>query len=247
MINLDAAKERWEHIETEFAQTGLELCRVPAVDGKGIALPHPDFWEGKFRRWHGRETNPFEIACYWSHVKALKAFAETGEPHAMICEDDIVPGPDLDAVLDAALSYARCWNVLRLTGLSTGSFVKVAKLHAEYSLCVHTQRLKGAGAYVVDRKAAKAFAAGLLPMKLPYDHAVDREWVFGLTAAAVTPFPISQTGAEFRTQIQQFSQPKLSKTERWAETYPFQVRNEVSRFLARHAWLAYLKLRLWRN
>lgn len=244
VINLDAATDRWAHIEASFAKTAFGLCRVPAVDGKAIVLPDQDYSERLFRRFHGRETNRFEIACYWSHVKALKAFLQTDEKHALIGEDDIVLRPDLDTVVAGAMRQARFWDVLRLTGLSAGKGFKVAKLHGDYFLCVHTSRLKGAGAYLVNRKAAQTYAARLLPMKLPYDHAVDREWFFGLAAAAVTPFPISQTDRNFRTSIQQHSQPKLSSARRWLSTYPFQTGNEVTRWIFRGAYLAYLKLRL---
>ncbi|MEA3186445.1 MAG: glycosyl transferase, family 25 [Chthoniobacter sp.] len=243
VINLDRAPERWAHIEQSFAGTAFQLCRVPAVDGNGITLPTRDFSERGFRRLHGRGTNPFEIACYWSHVKAMAAFLQTTDEHAMICEDDIVPEPKLDEVVKAALRHARFWNVLRLSGLSAGKPWMLTRLHDEFSLCLHTQRLKGAGAYIVDRRAAQAFVNGLLPMKLPFDHAMDREWVFGLTAAAVTPFPISQTERKFRSSIQSSSQPHLSPLLRLFATYPYQVANEVSRWCVRHLQLAHFKLR----
>ncbi len=244
VINMDAAGDRWAHIEASFAKTTFDLCRVPAVDGGVIELPAKNYSETLFRWFHGRETNPFEIACYWSHVKALNAFLQSGEEYALICEDDIVLGPDLDAVVAGAMRYARFWNVLRLTGLIAGTASKVARLYEDYFLCVHTARLKGAGAYLVDRKAARAYVTGLLPMRLPYDHAMDREWFFGLAAAAVTPFPISQTEKKFRSSIQRHSKPRLSSVRRWATTYPYQIGNEITRWVFRWAYLAYLKIRL---
>jgi hypothetical protein len=79
-----------------------------------------------------------------------------------------------------------------------------------YDLCVNFARLKGAGAYVLDRRAARAFATGLLPMWLPFDHAIDREWAFGLRAAYVQPFPISQVEKRFRSSIQSGPSRRLS-------------------------------------
>lgn len=243
VINLDRAPERWTHIEESFAKTPFGLRRVPAVDGKAITLPDKDFAGEKFRRCHGRGINLFEIACYWSHIKALRAFLETDEEHALICEDDIVLEPSFSAVVTAALLYARDWNVLRLTGLAEGRPFKVRPLTEGYFLCVHTGRLKGAGAYLVDRKAAKALAAGLMPMWLPYDHAMDREWFFGLHAAAVTPFPVSQVDRKFRSSIQPNSQPRLSSARRWMTTYPYQIGNELTRWASRYLLLARLKRR----
>ena len=117
----------------------------------------------------------------------------------------------------------------------------MAKLHGEYFLSVRIARLKGAGAYLVDRKAAAAFVTGLRPMWLPYDHAIDREWFFGLAAAEVTPFPISQTEKLFDSSIQGSSRARLSRWRRWSGTYPYQAFNEVTRWIFRAAYLLYLK------
>ncbi len=244
VINLDRAPERWTHIEKSFSSTGFGLSRVPAVDGNAMSLPHQGYAEGRYRWLHGRDTNIYEVACYLSHVRAMEAFLETEEDCALIAEDDIVLGPDAEAVVEGAMRYAKYWNVLRLTGLTAANGFKVARLHGDSYLSVHTTRLKGAGAYLVDRRAAKAYVKGLMPMWLPYDHAVDREWFFGLAAAAVSPFPISQVDKIFRSSIQRHSKPRLSSGRRWLGTYPYQAFNEIARSLFRYAYLAFLKLRL---
>jgi len=246
VINLDSAKDRWTHIEASFAKTQFQLQRVPAVDGNLISLPAKDYAESCFRRFHGRGTNPYEVACYWSHVKAIQAFLETGDEYGLICEDDIVLGPELDAVVAEAVRLGRYWNVLRLTGLSNGKAVKLKNLHENYFLSIHAGRLKGAGAYIVDRQAAEAYAKRLLPMWLPFDHAVDREWFFGLSAASITPFPISQTDGKFRTSIQRHSAAKLTRWQRWASIYPYQAFNEITRWAFRAGHIASLSVRLSR-
>ena len=135
------------------------------------------------------------------------------------------------------------WNIARLTGLAPGTPFKVAPLAGGYSLNVQMGRLKGCGAYIVDRKAAKTCLSGLLPMCLPWDHAADREWPLGLKAVSVSPLPISQTEETFPSAIQENSQPRLSSRARWRTTYPYQIRNELSRWLYRGAHAAALKFR----
>ena len=71
VINLDAVPERWEHMQRAFEGTPFSVVRVPAVSGREMQLPIPEFDEGKFRRRHGRLTNIFEVACYLSHIKAM--------------------------------------------------------------------------------------------------------------------------------------------------------------------------------
>ena len=233
IISLDAASDRWSFIETVFAKTQMNLCRVPAIDGNTLRLPHRVYSESRYRWFHGRKTNTLEIGCYLSHVKALETFLSTDDEFAIIGEDDIVINQDLDVVLAKALRYSRFWNVLRLSGLSQGMPIKVRKLIGEYYLSVNLGRLKGAGAYVVDRTAARVLVRRLWPMWLPYDHAIDREWCHGLRSACIVPFPISQSEKRFPSIIQRNSKPKLSSGRRWCFTYPYQICNEFTRWVFR--------------
>lgn len=233
VINLDSAADRWRAIEEAFAATKLDLCRVPAVDGLALTMPHADFSEAVFHRIHGRSTNLREVGCYFSHVRALRVFLESGEAHGLICEDDIALDPNLEKLLAAALRFAPQWNILRLSGLRTGTPARLAGLADGYALYANFGRMKGTGAYLVDRAAARAFSDFLLPMKLPFDHALDREWRCGLKAASVLPFPISQTKSKFRSSIQQGGAHKLSRWRRCRTTYPFQIYNELHRWFSR--------------
>lgn len=244
VINLDTASERWEHMKQAFADTPFSLERVPAVAGKELRLPMSEFDEEKFRRCHGRLTNIFEVACYLSHIKAMRAFLDSGQSHAIICEDDLYPKKEAPEVIARLMKTAGFWNVARLTGLSPGTPWKVTTLGTGYSLNVQMGRLKGCGAYILDRKTAAAWVERLLPMWLPWDHAADREWPFGLHAVSVSPFPISQTEEVFASGIQGNSQPRLPSKERWKSTYPYQIGNEISRWIHRGIRFLYLKIRL---
>lgn len=242
IINLDTATDRWAFVEKSFSQSRLELQRVSAIDIKLLSFPHRDYSEERYRLRHGRTPNRRELACYLSHIKAIDTFLATGEHHALIGEDDIVLRPELDAVLEAALRYSPSWNILRLSGLTNGHPLRIARLHGNYSLCVNMGRLKGAGAYLIDRRAAAILRSRLLPMSLPFDHAIDREWFCGLRAAYILPFPVSQTESDFLSSVQPGTWPKLSRTRRCLTTYPYQVFNEVSRWLFRGSYSLRLKI-----
>jgi len=175
VINLESVPERWLHMQAVFKRTPFEVVRVAAISGKELQLPIPEFDEVRFRQFHGRGVNIFEVACYLSHLKAMRAFLETQESHAMICEDDLYPKTDVGILLESLMKTAPFWNIARLTGLSPGTPWKVAHLAGGYALNVQMGRLKGCGAYIIDRKAAQACVTGLLPMWLPWDHAADRE------------------------------------------------------------------------
>lgn len=233
IINLDSAKERWSYVVNSFAGTPFTICRVSAVDGYALQLPIPEYSETRYRWFHGRPTAPGHVGCYLSHIKAMTAFLATEDDYALIAEDDLSLSADFEDVLSAAMLYSRQWNILRLTGLGKGRPARVATLLGDTSLCIGFARLKGTGAYVIDRLAARVLSTGLLPMRLPIDHAMDREWFFGLRAAYVLPFPASQLDAGFRSSIQRGQSLKLSFLRRCLATYPYQAANELSRWVFR--------------
>jgi glycosyl transferase, family 25 len=242
LINLDSATDRLAYMEKAFAATSIPLERVPAIDGKTLTLPHPGYSEALYHRRHGRTTKPGEIGCYLSHIKAMEAFLAGGDAHGLICEDDLTLLPHFERVLEKAMSTTGAWNVLRMSGLSPGHPARVRELSDGCFLCVNFGRLKGAGAYIVDRRAAEAMVKDLLPMWLPWDHAVDREWPMGLRACCVFPFPASQTDKLFRSSIQGGKASKLSAARRWATTYPYQIANEFNRWSVRGAHYVRLML-----
>ncbi len=233
IINLDSATDRWASVGKSFAGTQFTIHRVSGVNGHALRLPIPEYSEKLYRWFHGRPTSPGHVGCYLSHVKAMREFLTSDDAHALIAEDDLILEPDFEAAIDEAMNYTRSWNVLRLTGLSAGKPAVIGKLSGKYELCIGFGRLKGTGAYVVDRRAAEALVEGLIPMRLPIDHAMDREWCFGLSAAYISPFPASQTETGFKSSIQIGKSLKLPSLRRYLTTYPYQVFNELSRWLFR--------------
>ncbi len=233
VLNLDTALDRWSFVQKSFAASRFALRRVSAIDVQSLQFPNPNFSEHLYRWFHGRAINRRELACYLSHLKAIQTFLETDESHGLIAEDDITLRADFDLVVEAALARSRFWNILRLTGLSQGHPVKVLPLYGDYWLCINRGRLKGAGAYIIDRRAARALLGHLLPMRLPYDHAIDREWFWGLRAAYILPFPASQTESDFLSSVQPGIYPRLPLARRVLTTYPYQAMNELSRWLFR--------------
>ncbi len=73
-------------------------------------------------------------------------------------------------------------------------------------------------------------------MWLPWDHAMDREWWFGLRNARVVPFPIDQSVAGLGSTTadgKRSAQQKLPAVRRFATTYPYQAMNNTARLLVR--------------
>jgi len=136
VINLGSATRRWTAMETAFARTPFEIQRIAAVDGATLQFPLEDYAERRFHWFLGRKTNPGEVGCYLSHVLAMRMFLKTNDSHGLICEDDIVLRPEFSEVVAAALLAPQRWNILRLTGLSTGNPVGLGRLCGDYRLCI---------------------------------------------------------------------------------------------------------------
>ena len=196
VINLDRSPDRLEKFMQSFEPTGLDIVRVAAVDGKELTLPHPDCNEDSYRRYHGAHIGKGVIGCYLSHIKALRQFLETDEEIALICEDDVTAKPELPQILGEVLSFKKHWDMVRLNCLHIPNWsripmhVPVRKLNFDYRLTAPIYWSGGAGAYLVNRKAAERIVTCSLPMYLPYDHAFEQNWRMDFTIMMVVPFPI---------------------------------------------------------
>ena len=199
LINLDRADTRRTLMADRLATAGLPWRRLPAVDGRALTFPIPEFSAASYAMLHGRRTVPAEIGCYLSHVAACRAFLDAEADLALILEDDVSFLPGFIDTLDRA-ALAGDWDLLRLTTVNRGRKYAYRDLGNGHALGIALTREKGAGAYVVNRAAA-GWITTLLPMRLAYDIAFDLEFLAGLRAAFVDPLPASQRSDQ-PTQIQ---------------------------------------------
>ncbi|MGZ2484382.1 glycosyl transferase family 25 [Rhizobium pisi] len=241
LINLDRAELRRFRMERLLTEMGMEFERVAAVDGVSIALPRRDFDAKSYLRRHGRKPNPFEIGCYLSHVECARKFLASKGEFALILEDDLDFDDDFAEVLAAALERQDSWDILRLSTVNSGRKHKVGPLTASRSLAIALTREKGSGAYLINRKAAGWIADMLLPMRLPYDIALDLEFDEGLRACFVDPVPVSQR-ADAHSQIQAgLSTYRIGRRRRPWSVLPYRMAAEVRRFAVR-----FIRLAAWR-
>lgn len=230
IINMEGAEERWAFVERGFSATGIPFTRVAGVDGRSLRYPIPEYDEASYRRRHGKRTDAGQVGCYLSHLKALRAFIESDLDFAVIAEDDASPRPDLRATLDAAIRHRDAWDLLRLCGFHDSHPIPFATLDdpAQSRLCISLTRLCGTGAYLVGRRGAERLLEGLLPMRLPIDHAIDREWMLGLSAAVVQPLPVDQMAHGFASQTAARNL-KLPAIRRYWTVFPYRAANETAR------------------
>jgi glycosyl transferase family 25 len=245
VINLSSAEKRLAATQAHFDALGIPLNRVDAVNGRALQFPIKEFCALSYRLMHGRRTTPPEVGCYLSHVNCAKILLASKHDYALICEDDVEFDSDILHCLDLAIMNRQDWNILRLTTVNNHRMFSFKALDKTRSLAISLTRKKGAGAYLIDRKAANWIAHRLVPMRLAYDIAFDLEYLVGLKAAFISPLPAHQT-RETDTQIQIDNWAYKLPRWRYFTVLPYRAWLESSRFLCRGLRLLFQKLR-YRN
>jgi glycosyl transferase family 25 len=230
VINLDRAPERLARINAQLQALDLPYTRLPAVDacalqpGQRAALD-----EAAYRRRHGMKPVLGELGCYLSHVEAMRRFLATDASFALVLEDDVLLHDSLPAVLRGLMANPRRWDMVKLSAVHSGTPQRVLELAPGHDLAVMLSRCTGSSAYIVNRRAAQAYAQGLLPMSLPYDHVFDQGWRFGLKVRLVTPTPCGHDSEIASTIV---APPGTSRKFKWTQrlpTYAYRLGNELRR------------------
>lgn len=91
VINLARRPDRRAFMQQQADRLGLAFDYIDAVDARTDA---PDFAEIEVRAGlHGRISRG-DLACTLSHRKFWRQFLETGEPYAVVLEDDAILADD---------------------------------------------------------------------------------------------------------------------------------------------------------
>lgn len=196
VINLDRSPARLKKICEQLDHLGLSWQRVTAVDGATLAMDDPRLLDTpRFHQQHGKPPLPGELGCYLSHVKALETLLSSNFKWGLILEDDAVLGDSLPAVINALVEHPQEWDLVKFSGMHSGTPVKVKKLSTNQDLCIALTSYTGASCYLINRGAAARMSQRLLPMSLPYDLAYDRGWLLDLKVRIILPAPCEHSFA----------------------------------------------------
>ena len=232
VINLDRAPERLARIRGQLQRLSLPFERLAAVDARAFTpAQQAQIDEAAYRRQHGMPSLPGELGCYLSHVEVVRRFLASDAAFALVLEDDVVLHDSLPAVLQGLLAHPARWDMVKLSAVHSGTPVPVLAVAPGHQLCVMLSRCTGSSAYLMNRRAAQAYARGLLPMTLPYDHVFDQGWRFGLKVRLVSTTPC---GHDDRIASNIAAPPSRLRKFHWTRrlgTHAFRVRNEWRRLV----------------
>ena len=239
IINLDRAQDRWKTNSEKFRPLGLNVIRMPAIEGKDLTFPRPDFAPWRFFFYYGRKMVPNKVACFLTHIKILKTFLTTDKEHVMICEDDVYPLPELVDVLKDAMRYSKSWDFLRLNGIKPTKGIDVAVLPHGFHLRCDVKTASGTGAYVVNRYAAETIIRKCLPVRLPTDLTYFRDWPIGIREMTIHPFPIplNETASNDSTIGKEYRYPIVHPASlRHIISLPYRICSRSTRRFTRICW-----------
>jgi glycosyl transferase family 25 len=233
VINLDHSTGRLDSMRQQLGGLGLSWQRVPAIHGEKLTDDQRALFDAEgYRRKHGKTVNWRELGCYLSHLAAMKALLASPFEHGVVLEDDVVVGQDFAAVVDALVRDAAQWDMVKLSGIHSGTPIALQALLPGHDLCVMLSRCTGASAYVVNRRAAQTYLDRLLPMQLPFDHAQDRGWSLGIQVRKVHPEVCTHSYDQGSTI--DVAPPKGQRTE--AVKLPWYQRLSVYRYRMANEW-----------
>lgn len=230
VINLDRSPQRLQDITIQLSKFGLQFHRITAVDGK-LATPAQRALldEKTYQHRHGKTPLPGELGCYLSHTEAIAEFLQSQYQFAVILEDDAILESGFLSVLRYLSGHADQWDMVKLSGVHSGTPVPIHRVDEQYRLSVMFSKCTGSSAYAINRKAAQAYNNGLLPMTLPYDHEFDKGWAYGIKVRAVTPFVVTHNEQAPTTIVATGAgDRKFRKMQRWS-AHIYRLKTELQR------------------
>ena len=191
LINLDRSTDRLLSAERHFNAVGLPFERIVAIDAHNEDLSDYPIDRQEFQLTHGRATiRPGEIGCYFSHIKALRAFLASNREFGVILEDDTLPEPNLLDVIEILFEWSEDWDIVSLFHFHWGMPI-IVRREQQYALSVHLTHISSSAAYLVNRRAASSLLLHLETMRACVDHSLYSQWKHGLRLRSAIPMPIS--------------------------------------------------------
>lgn len=228
VINLDRSPERLIHMTERLNRLPFEWKRLPAIDGGVLSeLRHEEVDENLYECQHGKPLARAEVGCYLSHVKAMRQFLSSGKQYLLLFEDDAYPEEAFVDVLVKLLNQPDTWDIVKLSGFHAPHIIKRRKLTHKYCVGVPMTRHLNVAAVLYNRQAAQQFVDSMLPMSLPFDHALEQPWLYGARLRVVCPNPVRAGDGTESTIVG--TKTRKFKWYRRFSTYGFRIKNEVAR------------------
>jgi glycosyl transferase, family 25 len=227
-INMDRSIKRRAHMEEQLNALQLRYQRIRGVDGAEALSHFSDAEQQHFFKCHGKKILAGELGCYLSHLNALHAFLATDAQCAVILEDDALLPRNPDVLWGSLAQAEKEWDFLRLQSRRNYYKLITRAFDKDHVFCLNLTRSTGSTAYAVTRKAAEILIQNLKTIEVPFDHAFDRPYNFGLKYRHIYPGIIGI--ADFQSTIETSPRELISLFGK-INTLIWRSKTEIARFL----------------
>lgn len=183
VISLPAATARREILIPQLEGAGLQFDIVDAVSGAEIASELDRYCRTLYCPRYCCDLTLNEVACCASHGRALRAFLNSREPHALILEDDEVVPQGVAVITDKIVQRPSCgFDILKVGGI--GGEVNIG---GETRVRRTNKPTMGAHAYVVSRTGAQKLLSRLTPVTVLFDSYLRHVYEHGCIVYETSP------------------------------------------------------------
>jgi glycosyl transferase family 25 len=194
VVSLRRATERRRFVEHAFAEAGLEIELIDAVDGYALTAEQ----RAEYSRWrtayrYGRLLSPGAVGCALSHLAVWQRLHDAGLPEVVVFEDDTRPLPGFRQVLEERDQLPDDWDVVTFHSLydwagPSPTGVELAGSRA----CKFGRTPMGTQAYMLRGRAAERLLTLAPPVSLPADELLYRKRPARLSVYGLLPAPVAQ-------------------------------------------------------
>lgn len=134
VINLDKRPDRLEHCNAQFEKAGINVERLPGVDGDNLVGV-------------SRELHAGALGCAMSHAKAIKLAKQANASNVLVFEDDVVLADSFaDTILEHFNKLPDDWGMVYFGGNHLGPLHKltdniyqISHTYAMHCYCVNSK------------------------------------------------------------------------------------------------------------
>lgn len=159
LINLVARTDRLRRVSARLEQHNIEYTVIEAIPKDDHFITFKSLYADNINQGR-RFDRRAQFACYYSHLKAIKAFYESGDPMAFIFEDDAAFRKDFSKRIPSVISRLHSMGDFRICSLiiTNEDFYKEYSRDAEYpemtELIKLDNRSWGLVGYIISRQHA---------------------------------------------------------------------------------------------
>lgn len=180
IINLRGRSDRLASARSQMEFLKLEFEVVRAVDGRNREpSSFDDYDEKSAMRAFGRRLMGEEVACFLSHVVALRRFLDSESEYALVLEDDFqwqeLEAVELSLLCDRLAAIDTDWHVANIGYAVTRGYTFDDRTQTGMYIG-HAHHLPTtATAILWSRRGAHQFLSDFRCIQMPFDHAL-RVW-----------------------------------------------------------------------